>query len=141
MPEMKKQPITTQDAIRVIEHIIWLCNNALAQQSHKRIQTHNPFESFETEFAHSKATITERAERCNMCPTTFKRKFAEYYGLSPHKWQLKQRLTRAAALLITTDLLVKQICYECNFATPSHFIRSFKKEFGCTPERFRENCQ
>lgn len=141
MPEMKKQPITTPDAIRVIEQIVWLCNNALAQQSHNQIRTHNLFESFETEFAHSKATIAEMAERCNMCPTTFKRKFAEYYGLSPHKWQLKQRLTRAAALLTTTDLLVKQICYECNFATPSHFIRSFKKEFSCTPERFRENCQ
>ena len=141
MPEMKKQPITTQDAIRVIEQIVWLCNNALAQQSHKLIQTHNPFESFEAEFAHSKITIAEMAERCAMSPTAFKRKFAEYYGLSPHKWQLKQRLTRATALLTTTDLLVKQICYECNFATPSHFIRSFKKEFSCTPEWFRENCQ
>ena len=135
---MKKPTITTQDAIRVIEQIVCLCHNALAQQSHKRIQTHNPFESFEEEFAH-KATIAERAERCHMCPTTFKRKFAEYYGLSPHKWQLKQRLTRAAALLATTDLLVKQICYECNFATPSHFIRSFKKEFGCTPETYRKH--
>ena len=101
----------------------------------------NPFRSFEAEFAHSKITIAEMAERCAMSPTAFKRKFAEYYGLSPHKWQLKQRLAHAATLLATTDLLVKQICYECNFATPSHFIRSFKKEFGCTPEQFRENCQ
>ena len=138
MPEMKKQPITTPDAIRVIEHIIWLCNNALAQQSHKRIQTHNPFESFEKEFAHSKATIAERAERCNMCPTTFKRKFAEQYGLPPRKWQLHQRLNRAAMLLQTTDLLIKQIAYECGFATPSHFVRSFKKEFGCTPAKYRK---
>ena len=83
-------------------------------------------------------TIAEMAEWCAMSQTAFKRKFAEYYGLSPHKWQLKQRLTRAADLLTTTDLLVKQICYECNFATPSQFIRSFKKEFGCTPERFRQ---
>ena len=137
MPEMKKPTITTQDAIRVIEQIVWLCNNALAQQSHNQIRTHNPFESFETEFAHSKATITERAERCNMCPTTFKRKFAEQYGLPPRKWQLHQRLNRAATLLQTTDLLIKQIAYECGFATPSHFVRSFKKEFGYTPAKYR----
>ena len=137
MPEMKKQPITTPDAIRVIEQIVWLCNNALAQQSHNQIRTHNLFESFEKEFAHSKATITERAERCNMCPTTFKHKFAEQYGLPPRKWQLHQRLNRAATLLQTTDLLIKQIAYECGFATPSHFVRSFKKEFGYTPAKYR----
>ena len=113
------------------------CNSSFVQYN----LIPKPFKDFEAEFAHSKITIAEMAERCAMSPTAFKRKFAEYYGLSPHKWQLKQRLTRAADLLTTTDLLVKQICYECNFATPSHFIRSFKKEFGCTPERFRENCQ
>lgn len=97
-----------------------------------------PFKDFEAEFAHSKITIAEMAERCNMCPSTFKRKFAEHYGLPPHKWQIKHRLNRAAEMLLATDLLVKQIAYECGFATPSHFIRSFKKEFGCTPERFRQ---
>ena len=135
---MKKPTITTQDAIRVIEQIVWLCNNALAQQSHKRIQTHNPFESFEEEFAHSKATIAERAERCHMCPTTFKRKFAEQYGMPPRKWQLHQRLNRATTLLQTTDLLIKQIAYEGGFSTPSHFIRCFKKEFSCTPKQYRK---
>lgn len=100
-----------------------------------------PFKYFEAKFAHSKITIAEMAERCAMSPTAFKRKFAESYGMPPHKWQLKQRLTRAVDLLTTTDLLVKQICYECNFATPSHFIRSFKKEFGCTPEWFRKQCR
>ncbi|MBE6200678.1 MAG: helix-turn-helix transcriptional regulator [Rikenellaceae bacterium] len=137
MPKMKKPTITTQDAIRVIEHIVWLCNNALAQQSHKLIQTLNPFESFEEEFAHSKITLTEMAEQCNMCPSTFKRKFIEYYGLPPHKWQLRHRLNRAVALLQSTNLLMKQIAYECGFSTPSHFVRCFKKEFGCTPEEFR----
>ena len=135
---MKKPTITPRDAIRVIEQIVWLCNNALAQQSHKLIQTHSQFESLEEEFVHTKLTLTEMARRCGMCSSTFKRKFTEQYGTPPHKWQIKQHLKRSTELLLTTDMLVKQIAYECGFATPSHFIRCFKKEFGCTPETYRK---
>lgn len=137
---MKKPTITPQDAARVIAQIAWLCNTTLTHIPQKQplaFQTHNPFEMFEDEFARSKLTLAEMAKWCNMCPSTFKRKFIQQYGISPHKWQVKQRLNRAAEMLFTTELLVKQVAYECGFVTPSHFIRCFKKEFCCTPEEYR----
>lgn len=138
---MKKPTINQQDAARVVEQIMWLCISTLVQSPHKHpiaFLPYNPFEPFEEEFAHSKLTLTEMAERCNMQISTFKRKFTDYYGLPPHKWQIKHRLNCAAKMLLTTNLLIKQIAYECGFSTPSHYIRSFKKEFGCTPAKYRK---
>lgn len=142
---MKKPTITPQNTVCVIVQIVWLRNSALAQNLQRQstlFQPHshlvNHLKPFEEDLARSKITLTEMAERCNMCTSTFKRKFTEQHGLPPHKWQLKHRLNDAATLLQTTDLLVKQIAYECGFATPSHFIRSFKKEFGYTPETYRK---
>lgn len=139
MPEMKKPTITPQDAVRVIAQIIQLCDSVFTHCPPKSIAPpkHNPFELFEEEFAHSKLTMTEMAVRCNMSLSAFKRKFTDYYGLPPHQWQIKHRLNCAAEMLLDTDLLVKQIAYECGFATPSHLIRCFKREFGCTPEEYR----
>lgn len=133
---MKKPTITPQDAVRVIAQIIQLCDTVFTHCPPKS-NTHPKQNPFEEEFARTKLTLTEMAERCNMRPSTFKRKFSDYYGLPPHKWQIKQRLNCAAEMLLATDLLVKQIAYECGFSTPSHFIRCFKKEFGCTPEEYR----
>ena len=87
-----------------------------------------------------KITTAKMLKQREICESSLRRKFTKTYGLSPHKWQLKQRLGLAAQLLINTNLLTKQIAYECKFATPSHFIRCFKREFGCTPEQFREQC-
>lgn len=142
---MKKPTAIPQDAVCVIVQTVWLCNSALVQNpqrqptlSQPRSHFVNLFKPFEEDFAHFKFTLSELAKRCNMSPSAFKRKFAEHYGLPPHRWQIKQRLNRAAVILFSTDLLVKQIAYESGFATPSHFIRCFKKEFGCTPEEYRK---
>lgn len=137
---MKKPTITPQDAVRVIAQIIQLCDSVFTSSQQKQSVTHpkqNHFEPFEEEFARSKLTMTEMADRCNMSPSAFKRNFTEHYGIPPHKWQIQQQLNRASGMLLTTDLLVKQIAYECGFSTPSQFIRCFKKEFGCTPEEYR----
>ena len=98
----------------------------------------NPFEDVETELSSELHSISEMASHCNMSVTSFKKKFTGYYHTSPHRWQTKQRLAHAAELLLTTDLLVKQICLESNFITTSHFIRRFRDEFGLTPKRYRE---
>lgn len=98
----------------------------------------NPFEGVETELSSEFHTISEMANHCNMSVTSFKKKFTGYYHTSPHRWHTKQRLAHAAELLLTTDLLVKQICRESNFITTSHFIHCFRNEFGMTPKKYRE---
>jgi AraC-like DNA-binding protein len=48
-----------------------------------------------------------------------------------------QRLRRAAQLLTEGDSAIKVVAWCCGFGSPSYFIRTFRKEFGFTPQSYR----
>jgi AraC-like DNA-binding protein len=60
-----------------------------------------------------------------------------------HLWQViqRQRLARAARLLVDNNSAVKEIAWCCGFASASYFIRSFKLQFGATPKAYRALAQ
>ena len=37
------------------------------------------------------------------------------------------------------EFKIQQICYDCGFESDSHFIRSFKNQFGMTPNQWRSS--
>ena len=82
-------------------------------------------------------SIEEMAAQCFLTPITFKRRFVEEYGEPPHRWLTRQRLGHASRLLKFTTLSIKEICYRCDFSSPSNFSRSFKHAYHCTPEEYR----
>lgn len=47
------------------------------------------------------------------------------------------RMERAAHLLRSTDKKITEISGELGFLAPPHFIKIFKKHYGCTPQEFR----
>ena len=49
----------------------------------------------------------------------------------------KQRLARAARLLTESDAAVKEVAWNCGFGSASYFIRSFRAEYGMTPQNYR----
>jgi AraC-like DNA-binding protein len=46
-------------------------------------------------------------------------------------------LCRASALLRDRSLSVKEISYDLGFKTASHFVASFRRQFGVTPQNYR----
>lgn len=96
------------------------------------------FEKRIAEFIEKNYTIEYMAELCNMSVTAFKKRFAEYYELPPHRWFVKQHLHRASELLLSEDLSIKEVCHRCHFANYSHFIECFRREYGLTPKQYRE---
>jgi len=50
----------------------------------------------------------------------------------------KLRLTEAARLLREKDASVSEIGFSVGYNNASYFIRSFKKEFGCTPNAYKK---
>ncbi|MBQ7343100.1 MAG: transposase [Alistipes sp.] len=96
------------------------------------------FEKRITEFIEKNYTISEMAKLCNMSVTAFKKRFAEYYELPPHRWFVKQHLHRAAELLLSEDLSIKEISHKCHFTNQSQFANRFRREYGLTPKQYQE---
>ena len=50
---------------------------------------------------------------------------------------VRRRMERAAHLLAQSTLAGKEVAWACGFATQSYFIRSFRAQFGMTPQAWR----
>lgn len=64
------------------------------------------------------------------------RKFKALTNTSPNEYIKIVRLKYAVELMVTGELNVNQIAYECGFSSASHFIASFKKYYGKTPKEY-----
>ena len=136
-----KRPKTREDLIRTEITFLSLLNPITNEErilsaqcvsrcniSHKK----SLFEKQIAKFAESNYTVSEMAVLCNMSVTTFKKKFAKYYELPPHRWLVKLHLHKAMELLLSRDLSIKEICHICHFENQSHFTKHFRHEYGLT---------
>ena len=83
--------------------------------------------------------VEEYARLCGRSISSFKREFKKIYDTTPGKWLLAKRLNLATEYMLSTDLSIQQVCYECGFESDSHFIRSFKSRFNETPKKWRDS--
>ena len=79
--------------------------------------------------------LEEIAFLCNMSLSTFKRHFANEYGVNPGKWFLKQRLLKAKEKLQTKNVKPSEIYEDFGYNNLSNFSSAFKKEFGFSPNK------
>ena len=77
----------------------------------------------------------ELAQLCRISPRQLERFFHEKFRQTPQHWLDELRLKNAAGLLLE-GAHVKEVAYELYFTDPSHFIRRFKRKYGCTPLQF-----
>lgn len=73
--------------------------------------------------------------------STFKRKFNKVFEVTPHQWIQQRRLKEAKRLLKDPNKNISDICYECGFENPSHFIKLFKANFNQTPMQYHNEQQ
>lgn len=59
-------------------------------------------------------------------------------GLSLHSDLVAVRLSRASALMLSTDEPLQQIAEACGFASYPHFSACFKQTFGSSPVQYRK---
>lgn len=83
--------------------------------------------------------IEEFAKLCGRSLSAFKRDFKEVFDTTPSRWIRCKRLEYAKKLLTETNLNINQICYDCGFINSSHFIKSFKKQYGLPPLQYKSN--
>jgi AraC-like DNA-binding protein len=82
-------------------------------------------------------TVDDLARAAGLSKAHFSREFRRAFGESPHAYLLTRRLERAAALLVTTDYSVAEICLAVGLRSVGSFTTSFKRIHGLTPTDYR----
>lgn len=80
-------------------------------------------------------SLSDLAREAELSMFHFARIFRELVGMPPHRYLLKVRLARSAALL-REGLPVTHACYRAGFDSVSHFAEAFRREFGVVPSRY-----
>ena len=65
------------------------------------------------------------------------RSFKACYGLSPHAYQLDERIKSAKTLLKSGHTLIN-ISHDLGFSDQSHLQRNFKKRLAITPKKYQD---
>lgn len=82
-------------------------------------------------------TLAQLGAVAYMSPYHFARLFRRSTGLPPHRFVVRVRIDRSAALLASPEPSIARISREVGFRTPSHFSTVFRRLMGVTPSAYR----
>lgn len=82
-------------------------------------------------------SVVDVAARIYLSPDHLREVFRKEFGTSPLQYLLEQRIERACALLLTTDMPVSEIGREVGLFSPHNFSRVFRRFRGVPPATYR----
>ena len=136
----------TQSSYHLIGHL-FLIMDALLSGSSSRRKTQN---GKRTQFYTNEAiafisanypfsiTVEDMANRLNLDRSYFGKIFRENMGQSPQEFLIRYRLSKAAELLKTHALSIKDISVQVGYPNQLHFSRAFKNVYGLSPRSYRQ---
>lgn len=80
----------------------------------------------------------ELAKSVNVSKSKLERGFSVMFGTSVHSYIITQRLEKAAALLLQTDLCINEIASLVGYSKPSNFAAAFKRKYGILPRDYKD---
>lgn len=87
---------------------------------------------------HFKVTLIDLSNHLGISREHLSRLFKKETGQTISSYILEERLKLSKSLLQIGDLDSKQIAYNLDFCSQSHFISCFKKQYGMTPNAFKK---
>ncbi len=87
---------------------------------------------------HPSRTLPELARSCQISMSRLSHLFKDEVGVNVKDYRMDCRLQVAAAMLLSTRMLVKQIAVRAGYRHTSSFVRAFKTHFGLSPTRYRQ---
>lgn len=82
--------------------------------------------------------LSDLEQRCHRNKYRICHEFSAAFGLPPLKYLNKKRMEAAEILLLSTQKKIHEIALETGYENTNHFINLFKKEYGVTPQAYRE---
>lgn len=87
--------------------------------------------------AHEELALADLARGAAMSPYHFLRTFRQVVGMTPYRFILHTRLSRAAVRLRGSDEPISAIAFDAGFGDLSTFNRRFRRAIGCNPGAYR----
>lgn len=82
-------------------------------------------------------SIAELASSAKLSVHHFIRAFKRSTGYTPHQHVMRRRIERAMNMLRRPECSVAQVSGSVGYASPSHFVSSFRRGMGVTPGAYR----
>lgn len=82
--------------------------------------------------------IDDLAAIANCSKWHFSRRFAEYEGVSPHRYLMEMRVKYAVQLMENSTFSLKEIAERCGFYDLSYFGKVFKSYMQISPKKYRK---
>ena len=139
--EMNKTEFYTYEVL-VLLSTLWLemqkCMKLPVQQ-HKTViynRMQKILEYIEEHYG-EKISLDALANSANISKSECLRCFKATLQITPYRYLLEYRLSKAAELLINTDEPISKIADQVGFSQISHFGKCFKEKTGCSPKDYR----
>lgn len=85
---------------------------------------------------HEALSLTELSALVGLGPRQFSSVFRRAFGVTPHRYVLRERLNEGARLLASSEIEVAEVAARLGFCNQSHFTLAFRRAFGITPWRY-----
>jgi transcriptional regulator GlxA family with amidase domain len=83
-------------------------------------------------------TVEAIAERTNLSPRHFARKFKNVFGITPADFVEELRLDEARWMLVNAGDSIAKVAHSVGYSTDDTFRRAFERRFGVAPAEYRE---
>ena len=83
-------------------------------------------------------SLNELAGVAHLSPSRFSHVFKAQTGVSPGEYFIRLKMDRAANLLTTSLISIKEIMALVGYDTRSNFVGQFRKYFDCAPSEYRK---
>ncbi len=137
----------TKSSYHLIGHLFLIMDALLSGSSSRRKTQNGKRSQFYTNEAITfissnysfPITVEDMANRLNLDRSYFGKIFKETMGQSPQEFLIRYRMSKAAELLKTSDLSIKDISLKVGYPNQLHFSRAFKNIYGQSPRSYRQN--
>jgi len=119
--------------------IIKLLLNLSSEKGQKQTANIARAIAFINEHYQEKITVQELAEELNLSASHFFSIFKKAMGVSPIAYLNHYRLSRAAELLVGTDITISEIANSVGITDAVYFDKLFKRTFQVSPTAYRKN--
>ncbi|WP_111414772.1 helix-turn-helix domain-containing protein [Billgrantia lactosivorans] len=95
-------------------------------------------DSFIVQHIDSAIRTTQLAAALNLSVSYFSHAFKQAMGVAPQVYVAHKRIELARQVMLTSRMPLAEIALDHGFCDQSHFSRTFRRETGLTPQKWRQ---